>query len=461
MGSHRILRFAAAPSAAQLAAVEARGARIIGPVPDAAVLVSAPDDLAFSDLGLAGVYDLLPQQKISPLLPWAGDAGRMWLLVEFHGDVSPQDARRIVLREGFHIHDNPDVHESHLLVEGDPEALPALAEWDEVAYLFPAARELEEGVPVIPCAGAVLDGGRVAQYVASVGEGWDGPGLGEAALTYSLERLTAQLPSDSAQQEIRRALDEWARYVQLRFTPGGGPAAPRNLNFLFQKGYHGDPYPFDGPGRVLAHTFYPAPPNPEPIAGDLHFDDDETWRIGAYVDLFSIALHEAGHALGLAHSDSPGDVMYPYYRMVGGLSEGDIAAVRSLYAPVAEPAPPSPQPPSKPASPAPPPPPQPEPRPSPPPQSDTTPPLLRIFYPPGTNLLTRQSSVEFRGFASDDTSVDRVTWSNNVGGAGLASGAGFWRTGPIPLLFGTNVITMRAYDPSGNQSWRSVIVTRR
>ena len=82
---------------------------------------------------------------------------------------------------------------------------------------------------------------------------------------------------------------------------------------------------------TLAHTFYPSPPNPEPIAGDMHLDADESWRIGTGIDLFTVVLHEAGHALGLGHSDQPGAVMYPYYRFAYGLTSDDIAGIQDLY----------------------------------------------------------------------------------------------------------------------------------
>ena len=172
----------------------------------------------------------------------------------------------------------------------------------------------------------------MASYVARSGDGWGGPGKNPASLFYSYQTLTAKMAAALQRSEFERALAEWARYVKVTFTPSSNPGGTRTLNVMFGARAHGDPYPFDGPGNVLAHTFYPSPPNEEPIAGDLHFDDDESWHIGADVDFYSVALHELGHALGLGHSDKPGAVMYPYYRKSSSLTAEDITAIQGMYA---------------------------------------------------------------------------------------------------------------------------------
>src|SRR5262249_33421345 len=52
--------------------------------------------------------------------------------------------------------------------------------------------------------------------------------------------------------------------------------------------------------------------------------------LGGEPDVFAIALHQAGHALGLGHSADPADVMYPYYGQSQRISGGDMAALRAL-----------------------------------------------------------------------------------------------------------------------------------
>ena len=216
-------------------------------------------------------------------------------------------------------------------------------------------------------------------------------------------------------------------------------------------------YSFDGPGGALAHTFFPAPDTREPMAGDLHLDADETWRVGASVDIFSVVLHEAGHALGLAHSDDPRSVMYPYYRQQSGLGASDIAAVQALYGnkgssaiPVS---PPVTTPPTIP----------PATNPSPVTTTgsgaDVTPPMLTIGSPNGTLISTYLASITISGTASDGIGVTAVKWTTSTGGSGIASGTSTW-TASIPLLVGDNAVTVRAYDAAGNSSWRAVMVVR-
>lgn len=91
----------------------------------------------------------------------------------------------------------------------------------------------------------------------------------------------------------------------------------------FSRGYHGDSYPFDGSGMVLAHAFFPGNSETPGLEGDIHFDDDESWvdltdqerQEGVQgTDFFTVALHELGHSLGLSHSTVPTSVMFPYYK---------------------------------------------------------------------------------------------------------------------------------------------------
>ncbi len=332
-----------------------------------------------------------------------------------------------------------------------------LAGHEEVAYIMRADPELLTRKRVAGCAGPIAEAGPVADY-SLADTGWPRDAQGNVALQYIFDTMTQKLDSNVARSQVERAFSEWARYTNLAFTPAQQAGGARTIDILFAEGAHGDAYPFTSI-TSLAHTFYPAPPNPEPIAGDMHFNDAQTWGVGMNIDLFSVALHEIGHALGLAHSDVPSAVMYPYYKLSSGLTDDDIAAIQALYGTRGEqtgssdpPAPPSPPSPTAPTAP-------PVPPATPTQPTDTVAPTLGITTPGYSIVSTTGASIAVSGTAKDNVAVTAVKWTTSTGNSGTASGTSAW-SATVPLLVGTNTITVRAYDAAGNSGWRSVTVVR-
>ncbi len=493
--SHLLVQFGAYPSREVRDALGRRGIRVIGYVPDNSLMISAARGADLSGLGVRWAGPLGAADKLSPKL---ADGSPTAFVVIFHSDVDMAEARTLVQGWGLDVIPNPYLLPNHLLVSGSYSQLAKLAASDTVAYILPASADLLTGIPVQGCGGAVTEAGPIADYAMATG-GWAKDSSGVVPLQYYFETLTEKLDEATVRGEIERALRQWQQYAPLRFTEGQTADAIRTIAIRFARGAHGDNYPFDGPGGILGHTYYPAPPNSEPVAGDMHLDADEAWAAGTGVDLYTVVLHEAGHALGLGHSDVPGAVMYPYYHQAGGLTADDIAGIQALYgtsqSTTADPATPSLPPPTSPTTPGEPavpttptlPPPDPatpsEPSaptlpppatptapttpaspttPTPPstPSADRVPPSLAILSPATTILSTAAASLTISGTAVDDVAVAAVKWSTSNGDAGAASGTTNW-TAAVPLLVGTNVVTVRAYDAAGNSSWRAVTVVRR
>ena len=208
---------------------------------------------------------MLFRSKVSPALTSDRHTD---LVVEIHPGADAQLVRGRLLQLGDVLADNPDLADRHILLRSAVD-IGAIAALPEVAYIFPAAPELASGMPTAPCEGPLTVFGKVAQFIATNGSGWDGAGQNATSLNYVLSQATSKLDPTQTQAEIVRAMGEWAKVVKVDWKAASDPNGARTVNIFFASGSHGDGYAFDGRGGVLAHTFYPSPPNPEPLAGEI------------------------------------------------------------------------------------------------------------------------------------------------------------------------------------------------
>uniref|UniRef100_A0A8C5NZF1 Matrix metallopeptidase 25 n=1 Tax=Jaculus jaculus TaxID=51337 RepID=A0A8C5NZF1_JACJA len=160
------------------------------------------------------------------------------------------------------------------------------------------------------------------------------------ALTWRVQSFpqSSQLSPQTVRTLMSYALATWGLESGLTFQEVDSQHQEPDILIHFARAYHQDSYPFDGPGGTLAHAFFPGE---HPISGDTHFDDEETWTFGLKdgegIDLFAVAVHEFGHALGLGHSSAPDSIMRPFYQGPVGnpdkyrLSQDDRDGLQQLY----------------------------------------------------------------------------------------------------------------------------------
>ena len=138
------------------------------------------------------------------------------------------------------------------------------------------------------------------------------------------------------QSVILKAAQVWAQQTNINFAVVPDNGAPFGSGNYEQ----GDPgfgdiriggYAFGG--SSLAMAYQPPPVNDFSLAGDVMFNTSQRFNIGSTYDLFSVAAHEFGHALGMDHSNvTSAAVMYPTYNGIKTvLNADDIAGVESIY----------------------------------------------------------------------------------------------------------------------------------
>ncbi|XP_060791406.1 stromelysin-3 isoform X2 [Neoarius graeffei] len=172
--------------------------------------------------------------------------------------------------------------------------------------------------------GGLYGGRHRGKRFAYLTKGWN-----KTNFTYAILRAPQQMNLEKVQQVFREAIQVWSSVTPLTFTEVRRGRADITIDFVRYE--HGDKLPFDGPGGILAHAFFPRSHR----QGEVHFDYDEHWTLGNGMgtDLLQVAVHEFGHTLGLQHSNDLGSVMSPFYSYSYPLqlSKDDVKRIQALY----------------------------------------------------------------------------------------------------------------------------------
>lgn len=91
---------------------------------------------------------------------------------------------------------------------------------------------------------------------------------------------------------------------------------------------------------------------------------------------------------------------------------------------------------------------------------DATAPSISITSPTTSPSFTNgTATLNVSGTAADNVAVTLVTWANDRGGIGTATGTNIWSIPGIPLKYGVNNLSVTAYDAAGNNTTATLAVT--
>lgn len=183
------------------------------------------------------------------------------------------------------------------------------------------------------------NGDRVVDIhdVATISNNWGAEGFDIFAVA-RVSNHWQRTASDVWKDEIRRAAADWDEACVITLTEVADDGSPLGTFGVPQgDARFGDIRIGAAELDAISPSFVAYTNAPSALGtggGDVKLDLGRDWSCDAAfagIDVYSIALHELGHSLGLDHDNSVDSVMWPSYRRYLELFPKDVAKAQTLY----------------------------------------------------------------------------------------------------------------------------------